>query len=58
MKAWYKKLAKKHFGEYQKAIDSGDTKAADFHMKEYLTYEKLMTKRANNNSRLIAVQGE
>jgi len=40
MKAWYKKLAKKHFDEYQKAIDQGDTKSADFHMKEYLTYDK------------------
>jgi len=40
MKAWYKQQAKKHFKEYQKAIDSGDTKAADFHMKEYLTYDK------------------
>jgi len=40
MKAWYKKLAKKHFDEYQKAIDLGDTKSADFHMKEYLTYDK------------------
>ena len=40
MKAWYKKLAKKHFDEYQKAIDLGDTKSANFHMKEYLTYDK------------------
>jgi len=40
MKAWYKKLAKKHFDEYQKAIDLGDAKAADFHMKEFLTYDK------------------
>jgi len=40
MKAWYKQQAKKHFKKYQKAIDSGDTKSADFHMKEYLTYDK------------------
>ena len=40
MKSWYKQQAKKHFDEYQKAIDMGDTKSADFHMKEYLTYDK------------------
>lgn len=39
-KAYYEKQAKKHFNEYQKAIDAGDTRSADYHMKEYLTYEK------------------
>lgn len=40
IKNYYTKQAKKHFAAYQKAIDSGDTKAANYHMKEYLTYEK------------------
>lgn len=40
MKNWYKKLAKRHFDEYQKAIDKGDEKSANFHMREYLTYDK------------------
>lgn len=40
MKNWYKKLAKKHFMKYQKALEAGDSKKADFHMKEYLTYDK------------------
>lgn len=36
----YTKQAKKHFAAFQKAIDAGDTQKANYHMKEYLIYEK------------------
>lgn len=37
---YYKKKAKECFNKYQKAIDSGDTKKAEYYMNEYLTYDK------------------
>ena len=40
MKNWYKKQAATHFAKYQKALDVGDSKKAEFHMKEFLTYDK------------------
>ena len=39
-KAFYKKQAKKHFKLYEKALESGDKKATDYHMKEFLTYDR------------------
>jgi len=39
---YYKKQAKKCFDEYQKAIDLGDTKSANYYMQEYLTYDKII----------------
>lgn len=41
MKQWYKQQAKAHFKKYEKALDAGDTKTADYHMKEFLNYDKM-----------------
>ena len=41
MKEWYKQQAKSHFKKYEKALDAGDNKAADYHMKEFLNYDKM-----------------
>ena len=39
-KVFYKKQAEKHFKLYEKALESGDKKATDYHMKEFLTYDR------------------
>lgn len=39
-KEYYKKQAEKHFKMYQKALDADNKERAEYHMKEYLTYEK------------------
>lgn len=39
-KQWYIVEAQKQYKLYQKALDAGDKKAADAHMKEFLNYEK------------------
>ena len=41
MKEWYKLQAKAHFKKYEKAIASGHSKTADYHMKEFLNYDKM-----------------
>lgn len=39
-KEFYTKKAQEHFRKYQKALDSENQKKADYHMKEFLTYDK------------------
>lgn len=40
MKNYYKMQAKKHFKLYEKAVETGDKKKIDYHMKEFLNYDK------------------
>ena len=41
MKEWYKQQAKVHFEKWQKAIASGHSKTAVYHMREFLNYDKM-----------------
>ena len=37
---WYAQKAKEYYAKWEKAIDSGDTKAADRHQIDYLNYQQ------------------
>ncbi len=39
--SWYKDKADFHHKQWEVARDAGKTKAADFHMQEYLNYEEM-----------------
>jgi len=41
MKNFYKSKMEFHFKEYQLCVDSNKPKAAEHHMKEYLTYQEM-----------------
>ena len=42
MKAYYKEKADFHHKQWNAAVDSGKTKAASYHMIEYLNYAEML----------------
>ncbi len=49
MKTFYKKKADFHHEQWNAAVDSGRTKAASYHMIEYLNYAEMLKMAERNN---------
>ena len=47
MKNYYENKMNFHFKEYQLSVDSNKTKAAEYHMREYLNYKEMFDNKDN-----------
>ena len=47
MKNYYEGKMNFHFKEYQLSVDSNKTKAAEYHMREYLNYKEMFDNKDN-----------